>query len=138
MHYLGNAPLLIKTFAILKITIWKPAIIFLFTILLFTANMSKTLPSKIFFLFQEVFLYQKRWNLRRLWNLLVREIRFTWNRKNSWMREAVKFKGAFSSLRQLLANENPSKMMKNVFYFTLKALFVRKIFPFLSWLFGHV
>ena len=29
-------------------------------------------------------------------------------------------------------------MMKNVFYFILKALFVLKIFKFLSWLFGHV
>ena len=30
------------------------------------------------------------------------------------------------------------KMMKNAFYFTLKALFVLNIFKFLSWLFGHV
>ena len=29
-------------------------------------------------------------------------------------------------------------MMKNVFYFILKALFVLKIFKFLSSLFGHV
>ena len=29
-------------------------------------------------------------------------------------------------------------MMKNAFYFILKALFVLKIFKFLSWLFGHV
>ena len=28
--------------------------------------------------------------------------------------------------------------MKNAFYFTLKALFVLKIFSFLSWLFGHI
>ena len=35
-------------------------------------------------------------------------------------------------------NENPIKVMKNAFYFTLKALFVLKIFKFLSWLFGHV
>ena len=28
--------------------------------------------------------------------------------------------------------------MKNVFYFILKALFVLKIFKFLSWPFGHV
>ena len=34
--------------------------------------------------------------------------------------------------------ESPLKMMKNAFYFTLKALFVFKIFKFLSWLFGHV
>ena len=29
-------------------------------------------------------------------------------------------------------------MMKNDFYFILKALFVLKIFKFLSWLFGHI
>ena len=34
--------------------------------------------------------------------------------------------------------ESPLKMMKNVFYFTLKALSILKIFTFLSWLFGHV
>ena len=28
--------------------------------------------------------------------------------------------------------------LKNAFYFFLKALFVLKIFKFLSWLFGHV
>ena len=28
--------------------------------------------------------------------------------------------------------------MKNVFYFTLKAVFVLKIFKFLPWLYGHV
>ena len=28
--------------------------------------------------------------------------------------------------------------MKNAFYFTLKALFIDKIFKFLYWLFGHV
>ena len=34
--------------------------------------------------------------------------------------------------------ESPSKMAKNTFYFILKALFVLKIFKFLSQLFGHV
>ena len=41
-------------------------------------------------------------------------------------------KGAISGLRQFLATESPLKMMKNGFYFTLKALFVLKIFKFLS------
>ena len=40
-------------------------------------------------------------------------------------------KGALSGLRKLLANESPLKVMKNVFYFTLKALFFLKIFRFL-------
>ena len=34
--------------------------------------------------------------------------------------------------------ESPLKMMKNAFYFILKALSVLKIFTFLSQLFGHV
>ena len=33
--------------------------------------------------------------------------------------------------------ETPLKMMKNAFYFTLKALFVLKIFKFLSSLLSH-
>ena len=47
-------------------------------------------------------------------------------------------KCALSSLRQFLAIENPLKMIKNAFYFTLRALFVLKIFKFLSCVFGHV
>ena len=39
------------------------------------------------------------------------------------------FKGAFSGLRQF-KNESSLKMMKNAFYFTVKALFVLKIFKF--------
>ena len=35
-------------------------------------------------------------------------------------------------------NESPLKMMKNAFYFILKAPFVFKIFEVLSWHFGHV
>ena len=45
-------------------------------------------------------------------------------------------KGALSGLRWFLATETPLKMMKNPFCFTLKALFVLKIFKFLFWLFG--
>ena len=48
------------------------------------------------------------------------------------------YKSALSGLRQyVLATESSLKMMKNVFYFTLKALFVLKIFKFVFWLFGH-
>ena len=45
--------------------------------------------------------------------------------------EVNDFKDALSDLRQFLATESPLKMMKNAFYFTLKALFVLKIFKFL-------
>ena len=43
------------------------------------------------------------------------------------------FKGAPWGLRYFLATESPLKMMKNVFCFTSKALFV--LMKFLSWLF---
>ena len=46
-------------------------------------------------------------------------------------------KGALSAQIQFLATENPLKMMKNAFYFTLKALFVLKVFKFLFRLSGH-
>ena len=42
------------------------------------------------------------------------------------------FKDKLSGLRQFLATGSPLKKMKNAFYFTLKALFVLKIFKFLS------
>ena len=41
-------------------------------------------------------------------------------------------------MRRFLATKSPLKMMKNAFYFTSNALFVFKIFRFLSWVFGHV
>ena len=41
-------------------------------------------------------------------------------------------KGELSGLRQFLATVSPLKMMKNAFYFTSKALFVLKIFKYLS------
>ena len=50
----------------------------------------------------------------------------------------MRFKGALSGLRQFLATESPLKMMRSTFYFTSKALFVVKVFKFLSWLFSHV
>ena len=42
------------------------------------------------------------------------------------------FKGALLGLRQFLAIGSPLKMMKSAFYFTSKALFILKIFKFLS------
>ena len=38
----------------------------------------------------------------------------------------------------IYVNESLLKMVKNAFYFILKAFFVLKIFKFLSQLFGHV
>ena len=48
------------------------------------------------------------------------------------------FKDARSGQRNILATEIPLKMLKNAFYFTSKAIFVFKIFKFLSWRFRHV
>ena len=53
-------------------------------------------------------------------------------------RKESRVKDALSGLKQFLANESPLKMIKNAYYFTLKALFVLEIFTFLSSLFGHV
>ena len=47
----------------------------------------------------------------------------------------LKLKGELSGLRQFSATVSPLKMMKNAFYFTLKAFFVFKILQFLSWRF---
>ena len=47
---------------------------------------------------------------------------------NNW----TPFKDALSGLRQFLPNESPLIRMKNAFYFTLKILFVLKIFKFLT------
>ena len=48
------------------------------------------------------------------------------------------FEGAISGLKQFLETESLLKMMKNVFYFALKALFVLKVFKFLSDFFSHI
>ena len=42
------------------------------------------------------------------------------------------FKGTLLDLGKLFATESPLKMIKNALYFILKALFVLKIFKFLS------
>ena len=44
----------------------------------------------------------------------------------------------FPKKKFLCFNNSPSKIMKNAFYFILKAVFFLKIFKVLSWLFGHV
>ena len=46
-------------------------------------------------------------------------------------------KGTLSGLTQFLAAERSFKMMKNAFYFVLKALFNLKVFKFMSWLLDH-
>ena len=63
------------------------------------------------------------------------------NKKEQTISQTVSstaIKGALPGLRQFLATESSLKMIKNSFYFNSKALFVLKIFRFLSWLLGHV
>ena len=44
----------------------------------------------------------------------------------------------FALLPYYQQNEGSLKMIKNAFYFILKALFVLEIFKLLCWLFAHV
>ena len=54
---------------------------------------------------------------------------------NKTLKKAIikrsQLKGALLGLRRFLATESPLKIMKNAFCFTLKALFVLKMFKFL-------
>ena len=47
-------------------------------------------------------------------------------------------RGLLSGLKQSLTIESSLEMMKNNFYFMLKAPFIHGAFTFLSWLFGYV
>ena len=64
------------------------------------------------------------------YSLKLALIRFFSRRGVSKLVISDNFKGAVSGLRRCLANKSSLKMMKNVFYFTLKALFVLKMFKF--------
>ena len=70
--------------------------------------------------------------------VLKLEWKLPWEKQLNNHCKFLSLKGALSGLRQFLITESPLKMMKNAFYFTLKALFILKIFKFLSWHFGHV
>ena len=48
------------------------------------------------------------------------------------------FKNKLSGIIQFLATDNTLKLMKNAFYFNLKALFVLKKSKFSFWFFGHI
>ena len=64
-----------------------------------------------------------------------------WGHLSSFHISFLKYKsvkGTLSGLKQFLANKSSLKIMKNAFYFTSKALFVLKIFKFLSRFFYHV
>ena len=60
-------------------------------------------------------------------NIFVKGYVLNWSENVSVIK---KVKGALSDQRQFLAAGSPSKMMKNAFCFTSKALFFLKIFNF--------
>ena len=75
-------------------------------------------------MFQECFhIFQNDLEVRLLLSVLDRDSGNAPEKENL-------FKSVLSVLRQFVATESPLKMMKNVFYSTLKALFVLKILNF--------
>ena len=87
---------------------------------------NKTFGEKFFFKYHV--LYAKSHLLKR--NIIFQGPRL-WNSLKTEHKNKVSPALKAHSKRLFLATENPLKMMKNA-YFTLKALFVLKIFKFLS------
>ena len=56
---------------------------------------------------------------------------------NLYLQKELKYLKAYSQVSHNFCNWSPLKMMKNALYFTLKALFILRIFHFF-WPFGHV
>ena len=103
-----------------------------------TWNFTKLLKSQIEILtFKKPIVkpLQKANQISRKLNMEYSRGKFRW--KVSYSVDNL-IKSTLSGMRQYLESESPLKMMKNAFYFTLKARFVLKIIKFLSWLFGHV
>ena len=64
---------------------------------------------------------------------------FTWVQSTvSFCSHQRVFKRPTLGLKEFLTIESDLKMMKNVFYFMLRTLFVLEIFTFLCWIFGYV
>ena len=76
--------------------------------------------------------------LHKNWFLVLLHTKEKERDESQFVTNYLGIRGSPSDLRQFLATKSPLKMMKNAFYFTLKALFVLKIFKFLSWVFGYV
>ena len=72
----------------------------------------------------------KRWSI--CWSQSV----YFWSEQTNVQIKWIK--GPLSGLRQFPTIESPLKIMKNAFYFILKALFVLEIFTYFSWLFGYI
>ena len=76
--------------------------------------------------------------LHKNWFLVLLHTKEKERDESQFVTNYLGIRGSPSGLRQFLTTKSPLKMMKNAFYSTLKALFVLKIFKFLSWVFGYV
>ena len=94
-------------------------------IILIFHNMNKR-PIQIFFTYDEKKLELKLWLVDIIWCKPFCQLI-----EQSAYLDFTYIKGILSGLRQFLATGNPLKMME-------KALFILKIFKYLSWLFGQV
>ena len=91
------------------------------------------------------FIVRKKSEVEKSLNMYTFPLIFFW-RHNFWVSWwNIKYLGSLKSDSNLQKNicficfnESPLEMVKNAFYFILKALFVLKVFKFLSWLFGQV
>ena len=81
------------------------------------------------------------WRIQWWCSLLLFSLEIPFSGKFSPKSQNCQFKVGCSPSKQkrvICFIESPLKMTKNAFCFILKALFVIKIFKFLSWLFGHL
>ena len=80
-------------------------------------------------------------NKLNVWRVFKRQRRFqnpSEYRRWSFLVNMLKVGLSPSKKKIICLNYSPSKMMKYAYYFILKALFILKMFKFLSWLFGHL
>ena len=69
--------------------------------------------------------------------LVVAPSTCTFSTINFFRAHSQVFSISIVTLRKFLATESPLKMVKNAFCFNSRALFVLKMFKFLSWHFSH-
>ena len=91
------------------------------------------------FTFSYFFFFLSSWTRKKCcWNVYDLEKGFT---RMFMLKEGLMVSRRVTHVSKtggLKRNESPLKMMKNAFYFILKAIFVLKTFKCLCWLFGHV
>ena len=84
-------------------------------------------------------LFFKKWRTNFL--IIIKrcgKVNSSFKKRNHLRKLTANLKLDCNPQKNICFNDSPSKMMKNAFYFILKALFVLKIFKLLSWLFRYV